>query len=120
MKYNGRMVGKLIIKPIFNSAVDDIFGFKTCCGARAFDQNLELLVSNAGDAPVIVPSRCELSGPGGTEMIENLMPYGPRAIAPGETVAFYCTLDEPRWRGVRSIAFFDAAGGRHVHELAAD
>lgn len=120
MAYNGRMTSKLTIKPIFNSAVDDIFGFKTCCGARAFDQNLELLVTNAGGAPITVPSRCELSGPGGTEMIENLMPYGPRVIAPGETAAFYCTLDEPRWRGVRCIAFFDTAGGRHVCQREAD
>jgi hypothetical protein len=114
------MAGKLIIKPIFNSVVNDIFGFKTCCGARAFDQNLELLVSNPGDAPVTVPSRCELAGPGGRQMIEHLMPHGPRTIGPGETAAFYCTLDETRWRGVRCIAFFDSAGGRHVVQLEAD
>ncbi len=30
----------LEIHPIMNSAVEEIFGFKTCCGLRAFDQNL--------------------------------------------------------------------------------
>jgi hypothetical protein len=32
----------LFIRPIMNSSVEEIFAFKTCCGLRVFDQNLEI------------------------------------------------------------------------------
>ena len=38
----------LNIKCIMNSAVEDILAFKTCCGLKMFDQNLEIHLTNQG------------------------------------------------------------------------
>ena len=56
----------LEISAAMNSGVEEIFAFKTCCGARAFDQNLEILIKNRGIDPVVVPSYCDLRGIRGT------------------------------------------------------
>ena len=42
----------LFIRPIMNSSVEEIFAFKTCCGMRVFDQNLEILITNQNDYPI--------------------------------------------------------------------
>ena len=41
----------LEIHIIMNSAVEDILAFKTCCGLKVMDQNLEIHVKNSGIAP---------------------------------------------------------------------
>ncbi len=46
----------LFIRPIMNSSVEEIFAFKTCCGMRVFDQNLEIQITNQKDYPVYVQS----------------------------------------------------------------
>ena len=107
------MSGKLEIRPIMGSAVEDVLNFKTCCGARAYDQNLEILVTNRGEAPVVVPSRFELIGDFGTYMVETLIPHGDMEIMPGATIAFYCEMDEQRWRASDKMVFRDGEGGRH-------
>jgi hypothetical protein len=107
----------LEIRPIFNSCVEDIFGFKTCCGARAFDQNLELLLTNQGPAPLTVPSHCDLETDRGPERVDYLMPHGPQKIDPGETRAFYCQMDEHRWARATRIVFYDSQGRAYAVDL---
>ncbi len=104
----------LRIRTIINSGVGQIFDFKTCCGARAFDQNLEILLTNDGPGPVIVSGWCDLETEAGLERIDYLMPHGPQRLAPGETKGFYCTMDETRWSRVRRVIFYDQAGHRHA------
>lgn len=100
-----------------DSAVEDILAFKTCCGLKAFDQNLEIHVTNSGDRPIRVPSRLELRGPGGAQRVDNLMPHGVHAVAPGATMAFYCTMDPAQWRAAREVVFFDDQGNQHRQAL---
>ncbi|MBU1741244.1 MAG: hypothetical protein KKC37_06830 [Proteobacteria bacterium] len=107
----------LKIRPIINSGVDEIFGFKTCCGARAFDQNLELLLTNQGPTPLTIPSHCDLETDRGPERVDYLMPHGPQRIAPGETRAFYCQMDDSRWRRVTRIVFYDTQGRSYAADL---
>ncbi len=54
----------LEIRPIMNSAMEEILAFKTCCGLKMFDQNLEILIRNTGNDPVTIPSCFRLEGDG--------------------------------------------------------
>jgi len=47
----GWLLMPLYIRPIMNSSVEEIFAFKTCCGMRVFDQNLEIQITNQKDYP---------------------------------------------------------------------
>jgi hypothetical protein len=100
----------LEIKAILDSPSGDILAFKTCCGLKAMDQNLELLVKNRGSQPVTVPSHFDLVLPQGSRRIANLMPFGPRRIDPGQTAAFYCTMDPELWRRATACLFYDSQG----------
>ena len=108
----------LTVKANINSVVEDILSFKTCCGVRAYDQNLELLVTNQSDQPVEVPSHCDLETASGPHRIRNLMPPGDQPIQPRETIAFYCTMDEELWKQVRRITFYDTQGHSYPTDLA--
>jgi len=92
-----------------NSTAADVFGSK-CCAVRFEDTNLEIHVTNRADRPVTVPSRCELEGSFGTRVIDNLMPHGEQTIPPGETIAFYCYLDEAVWDQATALVMTDSAG----------
>ncbi len=107
----------LFIRPIMNSPVEEIFAFKTCCGTRVFDQNLEIQITNQGDSPVYVQSYFELLGPSGVLRVETLMPHGTQRIASGETIAFYCTMDESVWTRAEKIVFHDTDGEEHPLRL---
>ncbi|MBA4394248.1 MAG: hypothetical protein C0407_11925 [Desulfobacca sp.] len=96
-----------------NSTVEDILAFKTCCGLKMFDQNLEIHLTNQGDAPVIVPSYCDLETGEGTKRISTLTPPGEHHLQPGELMAFYCSMDETLWNKARLITFFDKEGNRY-------
>jgi hypothetical protein len=100
----------LQINVIMNSAVEEILAFKTCCGLKVFDQNLEIHVRNVGDRPVVVPSRFDLEGDYGVRHMEAVTPPGEHEIEPGELKAFYCTMDETLWNRSRRIVFFDKEG----------
>jgi len=106
----------LEIKVMMNSSCEDILAFKTCCGLKAFDQNLEVHVKNIGPAPVTVPSFFDLESDTGTTRVENLMPPGEHVIAPGEIKAFYCYMDEALWNASRTLVFYDSAGRRYMTE----
>ncbi|MBW1781699.1 MAG: hypothetical protein JRL30_13270 [Deltaproteobacteria bacterium] len=97
----------LEISANMNSEVEEIFAFKTCCGARAFDQNLEILVKNRGRRPIVIPSYFDLRGKHGSCRITTLMPNGDQKIQPGEIKAFYCMMDEVLWREARELVFYD-------------
>jgi hypothetical protein len=103
----------LKIRPIMNSSVEDIFAFKTCCGMGTFDQNLEIHLTNLGDRPVVIPSYFDLVGSLGQHRINTLMPHGDQRIGPGETIAFYCTMDETLWKAAKQIIFYDSEGNSH-------
>jgi hypothetical protein len=107
----------LQIQVIMNSAVEDIFGFKTCCGMRVFDQNLEIRITNSGQENVCVPSYFDLHDTHGSERVETLMPHGRIRVAPGDTIAFYCTMDENRWKKATRIVFYDTDGDRYAIDL---
>ena len=109
----------LFIRPIMNSSVEEIFSFKTCCGMRVFDQNLEIQITNQNDDPVYVQSYFDLQVPSGLKRVETLMPHGTQKIASGETIAFYCEMDESLWAGAEKIIFHDSEGREHALELIA-
>jgi hypothetical protein len=107
----------LIIRPIMNSSVEEIFAFKTCCGMRVFDQNLEIQITNQHQDPVYVQSYFDLLDPSGVHRVETLMPHGTQRIGSGETIAFYCTMDESFWARAEKIVFHDTGGREHSLKL---
>jgi hypothetical protein len=100
----------LDIRPIMNSQCEEIFEFKTCCGIKVFEQNLEIHVRNVGSTFVVVPSYFDLEGESGVKRIETLMPHGRHRLDPGEIIAFYCYMDEKTWTEGRHMVFYDTAG----------
>ncbi len=100
----------LEISIITNSAVEEIFAFKTCCGFKCMDQNLEIHLRNTGPRPVTVPSWFDLETEGGSRRISNITPAGKHRIAPGEMIGFYCYMDEELWKKANSLVFHDLDG----------
>jgi hypothetical protein len=100
----------LKIHCIMNSAVEDVLAFKTCCGLKMFDQNLEIHLTNQGHVTVTVPSYCDLETDQGIKRINTLTPPGEHPLKPGEIMAFYCSMDEILWDKTRLITFFDKKG----------
>lgn len=93
-----------------NSPMEDILAFKTCCGLKMFDQNLEIHITNLGPGPVSIPSYFDLETSGQTKRISQLMPPGEHLLKPGEIMAFYCCLDENIWNQSQKLTFYDKAG----------
>lgn len=108
----------LEIRAIMNTPVEEIFAFKTCCGVRAFDQNLEIHVTNRSDRILVVPSHFDLTGNSGSYRVDTLMPQGEQRITPGETIGFYCLMDETRWRKARQMVFYDTEGNSYTVAIA--
>lgn len=100
----------LKIHCIMNSAMEDILAFKTCCGLKMFDQNLEIHLTNQGDDPLTVPSYCDLKTDEGIKRIATLTPAGEHRLRPGELMAFYCSMDETLWEKVKGMTFYDKEG----------
>jgi len=113
----GWLLMPLYIRPIMNSSVEEIFAFKTCCGMRVFDQNLEIQITNQKDYPVYVQSYFDLLDCSGLHRVETLMPHGTQKLAPGETMAFYCTMDESLWARAEKIVFHDTEGKEYPLRL---
>lgn len=107
----------LEIRALMNSPVEDIFAFKTCCGLRALDQNLEIRVKNLGSEAVVLQSYLDLEGEGGRRRIETLMPHGAHRLGPGEVLGFYCLMDEAAWAAARRLVLFDTAGNQYPVDL---
>ncbi len=106
----------LEITVIWDSAVCDIFAVK-CCSFKLLDQNFEVMLKNTGDFPVTVQSHLDLVGDTETRRIRNLMPQGEQTVAPGESVSFYCDLDETVFAESRELVIYDAEGKEHREVL---
>lgn len=107
----------LKIRPIMNTPTEEIFAFRSCCNIRAFDQNLEIHITNRSDHMVGVHSYFDLETEQGSERIETLMPHGEQCIGPGETIAFYCTMDEKEWNAAHQMVFYDSQGNNYTVDL---
>ena len=103
----------LEIRPIMNSSAQEILAFKTCCRFNAWDQNLEIMVKNNGDRPVVVTSCFDLEGDDGVRRIDTLLPSGKQTLDPGQFISFYCFMDEQVWNHAKRMVFFDAEGNRY-------
>jgi hypothetical protein len=101
-----------------NSPIEDIFAFKTCCGPRVFDQNLEIHITNHSDRTVHIPSYFDLKDGSGLHRVDTLMPHGERRVGPGETIAFYCSMDEMQWKAAQKIVFYDTRGNAYAVKIA--
>jgi hypothetical protein len=109
------------IRIIMNSAVEDVFNFKTGCCLRLFDQNLEIQVENRRPFPVTIPSYFDLEGEDGSlQRIATLMPNGNQEIRPGEIKAFYCQMDEQLWNSSKSLTFYDIEGNPYPVKINGD
>ncbi len=109
--------GMLEITLIMNSSVEEVLAFKTCCGLKVQDQNLEIHLKNNGEGEVAVRSRFELVCPDETLPVENLMPQGVQTIEPGQIIAFYCYMDETVWERGKEVVFFETDGTRHIEPI---
>jgi hypothetical protein len=107
----------LEIRFLMNSAVEEIFAFKTCCGLKLFDQNLEIHLTNRGRTPVLVPSHFDLEIPEGVQRFDHLLPAGDLRIEPGEIKAFYCSMDETLWERAGKVVFYDREGNSYPVEI---
>jgi hypothetical protein len=103
----------LEIRLMMNSAAEDILSFKTCCGLKMFDQNLEIHLINQGRDPLVVPSCFDLETSEGVRRFDHLMPPGDLRIEPGEIKAFYCCMDENLWNKGKKVIFYDREGSRY-------
>ncbi len=107
----------LEIKIIMDSSVEDVLAFKTCCGLKAFDQNLEIHVINKGARPITIHSYFDLEGPGFFARVDNLMPQGPQRIMAGEIKGFYCFMDKEVWKKAATLTFYDLKENRHERKI---
>ncbi len=107
----------LEIRPIMNTPTEEIFEFRSCCNIRAFDQNLEIHLTNRSDHTVGVPSYFDLKTEHETRRIETLLPHGEQRIGPQETIAFYCTMDEKQWKEAEEMIFYDHQGNSYTLDL---
>jgi hypothetical protein len=103
----------LYVRPIMNSSVEDIFAFKTCCGLKMFDQNLEIHVRNLGETPVTVLGYFDLEGEFGTKRIDTLSPAGEHTLEPGTITSFYCYMDETMWEKSNTMVFYESGGSSY-------
>ena len=100
-----------------NSSVEDVLAFKTCCNLKLSDQNLEILVKNQSTTPMVIPSYFDLEGDEEPLRIQTLIPSGDQTIPPGETIAFYCQMDETLWAKSKTLVMFDTKGNRYPIEI---
>lgn len=107
----------LEIQVNMNSPVEDVLAFKTCCGLKMFDANLEILVTNRGEKPVTLPGWFDLEGDGESKRIRAMMPPGEQRIEPGEIKAFYCQMDETMWQKSLRLVICDGDGNRYAAQI---
>ncbi len=93
----------LVIQVQMNSDVEDVLAFKTCCGLKMMDQNLEIRLTNHTDRDLKIDGGFQLETEAGNERLDGITPVGTTVIRPGYTAAFYCYMDERRWKQVRAL-----------------
>ena len=104
----------LQVKLFINSSVEQVLNFK-CCNLP--DQNFEIHLTNTGPEPLLIPSHCDLENEAETKRLDYLYPPGPQTLPPGETMAFYCTLDDRVLARFQRIVFYDCAGRRYEQAI---
>ena len=95
------------IKLIINSDVEEVLAWKCC---NLFDQNLEIRITNTGDAPVAVSGSFVLENGAESKRITNVYPPGGVVVKPGEMASMYSSLDSDVFARFTSAVFFDGAG----------
>jgi hypothetical protein len=98
------------IRPIMNSCAEDVLSFKSCCGLRMFEQNLEIHLENKGYEKVVMHGYFDLVGDFGQQRITTVAPPGDKVIEPEETIACYCYMDDQLWNRTQHIRFYDRDG----------
>ena len=74
-------------------------------------------MTNGSDHTVGVPSYFDLRTGQESRRVETLMPHGEQLIGPGETIAFYCTMDEKQWNAAQQMTFYDSEGNHYSVDL---
>lgn len=105
----------LDIQVVINTPLEEVFNFK-CLAAS--DQNLEIRLRNDGDNILDILSYCDFFGEGETIRVNYLYPQEPQKIVPGDSVAFYCYMDENRFKTFQKIAIYDSEGHKYMKNLA--
>ncbi len=98
---------KLQVSVLINTPMEAVFAFK-CLSSQ--DMNLEIRIRNDGDVAATMLSRCVFAGEKETMAVDYLYPAGPQIIAPGDAAAFYCFMDEEKFRAFDTVELFDAEG----------
>ena len=107
-----RTEGRVEIKVLMNSSIEEVLSFK-CCNLH--DQNMEIHLRNLGRETLAVAGGCELIGENEEDRfrIDTLFPVGPYHLPPGEVVACYCTLADEIYARYGWIVFRDTEGREH-------
>jgi len=104
----------LDIQVIINTPLEEVFNFK-CLAAS--DQNLEIRLRNDGGNILNILSYCDFIGDGETMRVNYLYPQGPQKIVPGDAIAFYCYMDENRFKTFRQIVIYDSDGRSYFKKI---
>ena len=92
---------------IMGSDVEEVLAWKCC---NLFDQNLEIRVTNTGDAPVAVSGSFVLENGEDKKRITNVYPPGGVKVGPGDMASMYSSLDPDVFAGFTSAVFTDGDG----------
>lgn len=109
----------LAVKAVMGSSCEEILSWKCC---QFHDQNLEIQLTNAGAAALVVPSYCDFCMPvgGGEEVrdrVDYLLPHGSIRLEPGESCSYYCYMDENKFYKYKSVIFYDDQGHAYLNPL---
>lgn len=107
----------LEIRFIMDSPVEEVLGFKTCCGLKAFDQNLEILVRNIGFTSVRVRGYFDLRGVYGEYRMNAVIPPEGFSIEPGDVRALYCYMDETLWKKSTRLILYDSDDNEYQTDI---
>ncbi len=107
----------LEIRLIMDSPIEEILGFKTCCGLRTFDQNLEILFKNNGFTAVRVQGYFDLHGGYGAYRMDAVIPPDGFWIEPGDVKALYCYMDETLWEKSTRMILYDSEGNAYQVDI---
>ena len=108
------MSKELIISARLCQDTCDVLEFRTCCGLKLDDQNLQVVAENRGPEPVELVSRLELETKDGkTVSIENLYPQPSQVVPPGQSALFTSWIDEGAWAGCTSGTMRDTRGNTY-------
>ncbi|RME24878.1 MAG: hypothetical protein D6806_08870 [Deltaproteobacteria bacterium] len=110
--------GKLTVRARLCQDTCDVLEFRTCCGLKLDDQNLQVIAENGGPAPVELVSRLEFEcRDGKTVTVENLYPQPSQVVPPGQGALFTSWIDEAAWSKCLRGTMRDKEGKAYPVEL---